>query len=71
MEFNLLAILFLASSFIVTYLAIEYIFVKYRPDLKGLKGWPILTNLMNFKNIKNNPNTIPTYDLKKEHDSVE
>jgi hypothetical protein len=69
-EFNLLSISFLALSFFVIYLAIEYIFVKYRPDLKGLKRWTILTGLMNFKNTKNNSTTIPTYDIKKEHVSV-
>ena len=45
----LLTILFIALLFYVIYLFVNYRYhavgTRYRPDLKGPKGWPILGNI--------------------------
>jgi hypothetical protein len=66
----LLTLLFIALLFYVVYLFVKYqyhaIGTRYRPDLKGRKGWPIFgnTELISLSPIYN------MYDLRKEYGPV-
>ena len=62
-----LSFLIIALLFFVIYLFVKYpyyaIGTRYRPDLKGPKGWPILGNI----ELINTPSIHLLYGLRKEY----